>query len=123
MKQEGKIENYGITTWSALRKPSRDQFWMSLEEVANLANEVAGEANSFNYLTIPINLTMPEAFVEENQFLGGKPMIPLDVANAFKINVMSVSPFMSGYLSQTPLPSTELKSRQIHTKHLNLLRY
>lgn len=101
---------------------------MPLEEVFKIARGIGGEKNSFNYIAAPMNIVMPELFIENYQlFFGdnkvGKNTKVLDIADFYKINVMTTSPIMGGLLSQTPLSSVDTNTKFIHTKHLNLLRY
>jgi hypothetical protein len=62
---EGTIMNYGIATYSSLRvKPTEDKMHLSLEKVYKLAEKVGGSDHHFKYVQVPINVLMPEAFVE-----------------------------------------------------------
>ena len=61
----GKIRDYGIATYSSLRvKPSDIKMHLSLQRVAEVAERVGGSSNHFNYVQVPVNVMMPEAFCE-----------------------------------------------------------
>ena len=119
---EGVIKNYGISSWSGFRVPSTNNYWMSLEKLAEIAEAVGGKENNFNYISLPINLAMPEAFIEEYQFIGTESTNTLTAAERLRLNVMVGSPLMGGLMSQTPLPTTQLLSKNLVGKHLNLMR-
>ena len=61
---------------------------------------------------------MPEIFAEKNQEFGSF----LETAEALKINVVSVSPLLSGTLINIPLPTNKLSCRHNGAKHLQLIR-
>lgn len=63
---EGKIMNYGMSTYSSMRtKPSELKMHLSLQKVNDLACKIGGEkTHKFRYLQVPMNVMMPEAFVE-----------------------------------------------------------
>ena len=78
--EEGKIQWYGTATWSGYRQPPGSRDYLSLEEAALAAREVAGEQHHLRFLQLPFNLAMPEAFVAHNQTLGGRASNLLDAA-------------------------------------------
>ena len=63
--QSGKIKNYGLATYSSLRvRPTELKIHLSLEKVFRLAEKVSGKSHHLRYIQVPINVMMPEAFVE-----------------------------------------------------------
>ena len=65
MVNKGKIRNYGIGTYSSLRvKPSEHKMHLNIENVVKIAEKVAGKEHHMRYVQVPINVLMPEAFVE-----------------------------------------------------------
>lgn len=63
--EKGKIQNYGIASYSCFRvKPTEDKMHLSLEKVYRLAEKVGGSDHHFTYVQVPMNVMMPEAFVE-----------------------------------------------------------
>lgn len=71
---------------------------------------------------MPISVVMPEAFVEDNQYIEQNPCFLVQAADHFKINLMAVQPLYHGLLSHTPLPTSQLLSKHLHVKHINLIR-
>jgi aryl-alcohol dehydrogenase-like predicted oxidoreductase len=62
---EGKIRDYGLATYSSMRvKPTDMKMHLSLQKVRDLAVKVGGDSHHMRYLQVPINVMMPEAFVE-----------------------------------------------------------
>jgi hypothetical protein len=67
MVEAGKIGSYGITTYNSLRvKPNNTKVHLNLQKLDRLAQKVVGEGKRHNmrYIQAPINILMPEAFVE-----------------------------------------------------------
>lgn len=61
----GKIKNYGMATYSCFRvKSSETKVHLSLQKVVQLAEKIGGKNHHMRYIQIPINVLMPEAFVE-----------------------------------------------------------
>ena len=77
---------------------------------------------------MPISLGMPEAFIEKNHYFPVPNSNELSensvlyVAQELGYNVVTVSPFMSGFLAQVPLSSSLTKSNYMFAKHLNFIR-
>ena len=62
---QGKIRNYGLATYSCFRvKHTEAKMHLSLEKVMKVAEKVGGKEHHMKYLQVPINVMMPEAFVE-----------------------------------------------------------
>jgi hypothetical protein len=45
-------------------KPSEQKMHLSLEKVVRIAEKVGGKNHHMRYIQLPINVMMPEAFVE-----------------------------------------------------------
>lgn len=120
--QEGKIQNYGVSSYAAFRQSSLSQFYMNLENVYEIAQRVGGDKNNFNYVAAPVSVVMPEAYIEEHQFVKSRACYLVQAAEHFKINLMTTQPLYGGLLSQTPLSTGQLLSKHLHAKHLNLIR-
>src|ERR1700675_3567834 len=59
---EGGIQYYGTATWEGYRKPAQSPEALSLDRLAGIAREVAGDGHHFRFIQLPMNLAMPEAF-------------------------------------------------------------
>jgi aryl-alcohol dehydrogenase-like predicted oxidoreductase len=84
----GKLVYYGVATWSAFRVADSSRDYMDLFELANLADEVAGEHHRFRFIQLPFNLAMPEAYGLINQRAGKEKMSLLSAASRLGIAVM-----------------------------------
>jgi hypothetical protein len=61
----GKLKNYGLATYSCFRvKPQEEKLHLSIEKVVRLAEKIGGSNHHLRYIQVPINVMMPEAFVE-----------------------------------------------------------
>lgn len=95
-----------------------DKAFLSLSMLKELVEKRFGKDNNFRLLNVPVNLAMPEAFIEKNQM--DKSL--LGQADALNMNVFSVSPFLSGLLLQVPISTRFAKANYLPPKHLNLIR-
>ena len=107
--EKKKIMNYGIATYSSFRvKPSENKMHLSLEKVVQLTEKIGGKDHHMKYVQAPINILMPEAFVEPWQQVTDKAGVTrqkmlLAVAADLEINVISSQPLLQGFLADTPL--------------------
>ncbi len=60
---EGRIHYYGTATWQGYRHPQPSPEALSLERLAAIAREIAGDSHRFRFIQLPFNLAMPEALV------------------------------------------------------------
>mmetsp|Transcript_32966 Transcript_32966/g.57889 ORF Transcript_32966/g.57889 Transcript_32966/m.57889 type:complete len:236 (+) Transcript_32966:480-1187(+) len=123
VRSEGKIRAYGLATWLSLRSPvSESQLHVSLEKTLKLAEEVGGKNHGLEYVQVPINLMMPEAFVHKWQELEGSEEILLNVAKKLQVNVISSSPLLQGQILDLPLSKSMLGVESQAGRHLQLIR-
>jgi aryl-alcohol dehydrogenase-like predicted oxidoreductase len=59
---EGQIHYYGTATWEAYRHRQPSPEALSLDRLAGIAQEIAGQGHHFRFIQLPFNLAMPEAF-------------------------------------------------------------
>jgi aryl-alcohol dehydrogenase-like predicted oxidoreductase len=97
--QQGKIRFYGVATWGAFRMPPGARDHVSLSEVAEIAESVAGTGHHFRFIQLPFNLAMPEAFVLANQALNGSRTSLFDAARELRIAVMGSATLFQGQLA------------------------
>lgn len=97
---EGVLQRYGCATWNGLRVPPDDAGHLSLEELLEIAMDVAPAGHHFRALQLPVNLGMPEAWLEPTQDFGGE-MVPLLItAQAHDLMVMSSASLLQGQLAR-----------------------
>lgn len=118
-----KAKNYGIASWKCFRTPASDTaFHLSLAEVVELAEKVAGADNGLNYVQLPINLAMPEAWVCKWQAWESSEEIFLNVAKKLKLNVVVSSPLLQGKAVDANLSKTMMGVEPQGAKHLQFIR-
>ena len=59
---DGRIQFYGAATWQGFRHRQPSPEALSLERLAGVAREVAGDSHHFRFIQLPFNLALPEAF-------------------------------------------------------------
>jgi aryl-alcohol dehydrogenase-like predicted oxidoreductase len=65
--EQGKINMYGTATWNGYRVKPTDPDYLSLQQVAQAARDIAGDGSHFKIIQLPFNLAMPEAITHANQ--------------------------------------------------------
>jgi aryl-alcohol dehydrogenase-like predicted oxidoreductase len=95
----GKVTAYGMATWNAFRQRPNAEDYVSLEEMVELAREVAGEEHHFLFVQLPFSLAMPEALLQPNQPLDGR-MVPLvSAAHHLGVTVVASASLLQGRLA------------------------
>ncbi len=96
----GKLQYYGVATWSAFRVADSSRDYMDLSELAKIAHEVAGEHHRFRFIQLPFNLAMPEAYGLVNQRMGKDKMSLLSTSTRLGIAVMGSATLYQARLTQ-----------------------
>jgi aryl-alcohol dehydrogenase-like predicted oxidoreductase len=99
-----KIGAYGMATWNAFREDPKSPGYLSLEAMAQLANEVGGEKHHFRFVQLPFNLAMPEALTRPNQVVGGKMVPMVQAARDLGIHLVSSAALLQGQLTKNLPP-------------------
>ncbi len=94
----GWIRVYGLATWSGLRAKPQERDYLSLAELVEIAEEVAGPRHRFKALQVPLNLAMPEAYLLPNQQVRGAQLTVLQAAERLGLMVFASSPLHQGKL-------------------------
>jgi aryl-alcohol dehydrogenase-like predicted oxidoreductase len=97
---DGKIGVYGTATWNGYRVERDDAGWLSLDDLARIANEVAGPDNHFSAIQLPYNLAMPEAAALRNQPVARETASTLEAARAMHIAVCASASLLQGRLAR-----------------------
>jgi aryl-alcohol dehydrogenase-like predicted oxidoreductase len=112
--QEGRIGAYGCATWNGFRVPPESPEHLSLEELLNLAEEIAGSAHHFRWAQLPLNLALPEAYLKPTQRLAGKTVTFLEAAQALGIRVQTSASIMQAKIL-AQLPEAFIRSIGVET--------
>jgi aryl-alcohol dehydrogenase-like predicted oxidoreductase len=128
--QNGKIKNYGLATWLCFRaKSSEEKIYLNLQKVVELAEKVGGKNHNFKYIQVPVNVMMPEAFIEpwqdfEEDRKGEKiatKQILVAACNMLNMNLVSSQPLFQGKMAQLNLPN-KMNVFNTASRHLQLIR-
>lgn len=117
-----------MATWNAFRtQASNPGLHTNLQEIVKLAEKVGGKDHGFRVIQVPINIMHPEAFVEKYQNFtesekGVLPVTLTAACAALKINLISSSPLMQGYITNLPLENNLFNVKNNAAKHLQLIR-
>lgn len=97
---EGKIRMYGTATWNGYRREPDARDYLPLEELVNIARDVAGEGHHFKFIQLPFNLAMPEAIILRNQSVEGEMVPVLEAAWRLGVTVIASSSLLQSQLSR-----------------------
>lgn len=98
--RDGKIKYYGVASWNGFRVAPGTKGYHSLAEMVGLAQEVGGEAHGFRFIQLPLNLSMPEAFLLLNQSVNGESMSVLEAAESLGVSVVASASLLQGRVAQ-----------------------
>ena len=101
----GDIAVYGCATWNGLRVARESREYLSLEDLVNIANKVAGRDHHFRAIQLPISLAMSEAVRLPNQRLHGHDVTVLQAASELGLSVFASAPLMQSKLAQDLPPA------------------
>jgi aryl-alcohol dehydrogenase-like predicted oxidoreductase len=97
---QGRIGVYGTATWNGYRQTPQARGYLSLAELVEVAEDVAGDAHHFRAIQLPHNLAMPEALTLDNQTVDGESMPTLIAAEKLGLTVMCSASIMQSRLTQ-----------------------
>lgn len=101
----GKIQYYGMASWTCFRTPSESKEYLSLEEVVQLAVRVAGRRHGFRFIQLPYNLAYSEALLLRNQTVGDeRSLTVLEAASRLNVGVFTSIPLFQGRLLKAQIP-------------------
>jgi len=100
----GKIGAYGLATWNAFREEPKNQGYLSLEAIVNIAIEAGGPDHHFRFVQLPLNLAMTEALTRANQVVAGKTMAMVQAARPLNLTLIASAPLLQGQLTKNLPP-------------------
>ncbi|HEX3037215.1 MAG TPA: aldo/keto reductase [Thermodesulfobacteriota bacterium] len=95
-----KIRMYGTATWNGYRQEPDARDSLSLEELVNIAKDVAGEGHHFKFIQLPFNLAMPAAITLRNQSVEGEMTTVLEAAWRLGVTVIASSSLLQSRLTR-----------------------
>jgi aryl-alcohol dehydrogenase-like predicted oxidoreductase len=100
----GKIQFYGVATWSGFRQESTMRDSLQLGELEQLARDIAGDKHSFRFVQLPFNLAMTEALTLGNQSLGGQTKTVMEAAGELGIMLIASASLLQGQVARNLPP-------------------
>ncbi len=95
----GKIQFYGMATWSGFRQDARAPDAMQLAEIEAIAKEIAGDGHHFRFVQLPFNLGMTEALTLGNQSLDGKTMTIMEASEELNVTLIASASLLQGQVA------------------------
>jgi aryl-alcohol dehydrogenase-like predicted oxidoreductase len=96
----GKIQFYGMATWNGFRQEARARDAMQLGELAQLAQDIAGEKHRFRFVQLPFNLAMTEALTLGSQSVGGRDKTVMEAASELDITLVASASLLQGQVAR-----------------------
>ncbi len=104
-RSKNKINYYGMATWTCFRLPANEREYLSLEEMAKIAQEVGGKNHGFRFIQLPYNLAYREAYMLKNQSVGNdRDLTILQACNNLDIGVFTSVPLLQTKLFDAKIP-------------------
>jgi aryl-alcohol dehydrogenase-like predicted oxidoreductase len=97
---QNRIAFYGMATWNGFRQEKSARDSMQLEELVEIAKEIAGEKHHFRFLQLPFNLAMTEALTLGNQVQGSKLKTIMEAAEELGVTLIASASLLQGQVAQ-----------------------
>jgi aryl-alcohol dehydrogenase-like predicted oxidoreductase len=97
---EGKIQFYGMATWSGFRQDAKARDTMSLADIAQIAQDIAGDQHRFRFVQLPFNLGMTEGLTLGNQTVAGKTRTAMEAAHDLGITLIASASLLHGQVTR-----------------------
>lgn len=98
IRNDKKIQYYGVATWQGFRVPVEHTSYHSLENFFKIALEVGGVQHGFKFLQLPMNFAMTEAYTEKNQKILENYYTVLEAADLLGVSVIASATILQGSL-------------------------
>jgi aryl-alcohol dehydrogenase-like predicted oxidoreductase len=95
----GKVQFYGLATWSGFRQDALARDAMQLAEIVAVAKELAGDGHHFRFVQLPFNLGMTEALTLGNQTVDGKTMTIMEAAEELNVTLIASASLLQGQVA------------------------
>lgn len=105
--RRGKIQYYGLATWSAFREPLGGAENISLAKLASIALKSGGSSHHLKIIQLPYSFAMLEAVSVHGQKEGEKNVPILPAAASQGISVMTSAPLLQGQILKLPSELTD----------------
>ncbi|HSE30951.1 MAG TPA: aldo/keto reductase [Pyrinomonadaceae bacterium] len=99
-RKRGALRMYGVATWNGFRVPADSSDYHSLNRMAEIAREVAGEQHGFRFIQLPYNLAMPEALTLRNHTNKKDHVSVLEAAASLGITAVASASLLQGRVAR-----------------------
>jgi len=96
----GQIQFYGMATWNGFRQEKTARDAMQLAEIAQIAQDIAGEKHRFRFVQLPFNLGMTEALTLGNQEVNGQDKTVMETAGELGITLIASASLLQGQVAR-----------------------
>ncbi|HEY7575014.1 MAG TPA: aldo/keto reductase, partial [Thermoanaerobaculia bacterium] len=96
---QDRISAWGLATWDGLRAPSEHPEHLGIEDLLDLASDVAGSGHHFRAVQLPVNLAMSEAIGYPSQPLGKERLPALGAARKAGLAAFGSASILQGRLA------------------------
>ncbi|HYA97405.1 MAG TPA: aldo/keto reductase [Methylomirabilota bacterium] len=110
----GRIGWYGMATWNGFRQEAGSPGALQLEEITQLARELAGDQHRFRFVQLPCNLAMTEALTLGNQTVAGRTATMAEAAEALGITLVASASLLQGQVARN-LPGFVREAFELET--------
>jgi aryl-alcohol dehydrogenase-like predicted oxidoreductase len=100
----GKIQFYGMATWSGFRTEAKARDAMQLGELVQLARDIAGDKHRFRFVQLPFNLAMTEALTLGSQSVGGRDKTVMEAASELEVTLIASASLLQGQVARNLPP-------------------
>lgn len=98
------IRSYGMATWNSFRDDPKAPGYISLQDMADIARDIAGDDHHFRFVQLPFNIAMPEALTRPNQLIDGKLVPMVQAARSLGIALVTSAALLQGQLTKNLPP-------------------
>jgi aryl-alcohol dehydrogenase-like predicted oxidoreductase len=97
---QGRIRNYGVATWNGFKVDPNARGHHSLEQMVEIARDIAGDSHHFRFIQLPVNLAMPEALFLKNERVGDEWITVTDAAQKLGVAVIASGSILQGQVAR-----------------------
>ena len=101
---DGKIQFYGMATWSGFRQEASVRESLQLGELEQLARDIAGETHRFRFVQLPFNLAMTEALTLGNQTIDSAAKTVMEAASELGMTLIASASLFQGQVARNLPP-------------------
>ncbi len=101
---KGRIQYYGMATWSGFRQDARARDAMQLAEIEQIARQIAGGTHRFRFVQLPFNLGMTEALTVGNQSVQSHVKTAMEAASELDITLIASASLLQGQVARNLPP-------------------